>query len=246
MRPILLVPALSVGTLLTLGLVASLPRTTAEEPAAAHSQAAAKPATGTRESRPWLGARLTKPDEALAYHLRLGDDLGVLVIGVAPDSPAATMGLNRYDLVIAVDGKPVYTERALQRAVEAHRIGESLRLEVRRGEQARTISGELTARPAGMPDDGARPERRPGPGDMPGQGFRPDHDGQGFRPGHGGPGQDGREFPPGPGDRQPGGHGRPGGPGGFGPGMPMDRGMEQGPDFPPPPPMMDDRFEGER
>ncbi len=152
--------------------------------AASAAEAESEPAPPAVESRAsaWLGVGLDKPDDALVYHLELTDDLGVIVVQVAPRSPAETMGLKRYDLITAIDGKPVYTVRAVQQAVQAKQPGDDLRLEVRRGERTQQLDGKLAKRPP-MPDrpqdDGQRwPHGLIPPGLVPGHQGRPLKDGQ--------------------------------------------------------------------
>jgi len=71
---------------------------------------------------------------------------GVLVAQVVPDSPAAKGGLRRGDVITAVDGTAITQAEQLQDVVEASRIGQTLRFQVRRNDQTQT----LTIRPADM------------------------------------------------------------------------------------------------
>jgi S1-C subfamily serine protease len=71
---------------------------------------------------------------------------GVLVMQVAPNSPAASAGLRRGDIIVAIDGQPVTKAEQLQKVVENSRIGQSLQFKVQRGEQIQQLSvrpGEL-------------------------------------------------------------------------------------------------------
>ena len=95
----------------------------------------------------WLGVHLNEVDEALSYHLNLSGDLGVLVEEVVPGSPGAAMGLKTWDIIVAVDGKPVYTPRALQAEIRERKPGDAVALTLRRGAQSVDVKGALAPRP---------------------------------------------------------------------------------------------------
>jgi len=71
---------------------------------------------------------------------------GVLVIRVVPDTPAAESGLRRGDIILEVDDQPVVSADMLQSTVENSKVGQTLRLKVRRGgetQQLRVVTAEL-------------------------------------------------------------------------------------------------------
>lgn len=95
----------------------------------------------------WLGIGLDEVDEALAYHLDLTNDLGVLVSEVSPASPAAGMGLVRFDVITAIDGQPMYTPRAVRAAIAGKKPGDNVAITVRRGAKTVEVKGALAPRP---------------------------------------------------------------------------------------------------
>lgn len=95
----------------------------------------------------WLGVGLDEVDAPLAHHLALADDLGVLVTQVLPGSPAAAMGLQTWDVLVALDGRPMYTPRAVQQAIAGKQPGTAIQLGIRRGAAQLELRGELVARP---------------------------------------------------------------------------------------------------
>jgi hypothetical protein len=107
-------------------------------------------ASAAESSHGWLGAQLNEVDDALAYHLQLEHDLGVLIQSVLPESPAEAMGLKRYDVVVAAQGEAMYTPRALGNLVMGLAPGAHIDLVVRRGTQDVTLSGEVGERPPGL------------------------------------------------------------------------------------------------
>jgi S1-C subfamily serine protease len=72
----------------------------------------------------------------------LGISLGVLVHSVVPDSPADQAGVEPGDIVIALDGTPVYSPQRLQWIMSTQPAGEPVTLSVRRGDaQAGEVIG---------------------------------------------------------------------------------------------------------
>jgi Lon-like protease len=87
---------------------------------------------------------------------RLGYDVktknvGVLVDALVAGSPSIGK-LRPNDVIVAVDGKPVQTRSDLLRLIGAHKPGEQVRLEVRRG----TKRDAIALRTAADPDNTAR------------------------------------------------------------------------------------------
>ena len=74
------------------------------------------------EARPektdyWIGVRCAELPALLRAQLDLPEGQGVLIDEVVADSPAQRAGLKAYDVVFAVDGKPVADPQALAGAV---------------------------------------------------------------------------------------------------------------------------------
>jgi C-terminal processing protease CtpA/Prc len=85
------------------------------------------------------GAEFAEVNEGLASYF--GTDDGVLVLKVAPETPAARAGLQAGDVVVRVDGQEVGAIAELRRAVARAqgRTGRSVRLEVLRKSQRREL-----------------------------------------------------------------------------------------------------------
>ena len=105
--------------------------------------------------RAWTGARLQSVTPEIARSLGLATPQGALVADVWPGGPAAQAGLRQGDVVTAVDGRPVVDASGLSYAVSTHRMGDQIRLGVRRdrGEQ------QLSLRAEPPPASPARDER---------------------------------------------------------------------------------------
>jgi S1-C subfamily serine protease len=73
---------------------------------------------------------------------------GVTIITVTPNSPAAQIGLQRGDMILAIDGQNVDPEHPLPDLVAAHQPGDSVILTVKSpGQAARQVSVTLNEHP---------------------------------------------------------------------------------------------------
>jgi serine protease Do len=95
---------------------------------------------------------------------------GALVAGVTAGGPAQRGGLQPGDIVLSIDGEPVADSTELTRRVGAARVGQSLRLEVLRGNGRVTATIRTSRRPpeselnADLPDQGAGRDAPASPG----------------------------------------------------------------------------------
>jgi S1-C subfamily serine protease len=105
-------------------------------------------------SHPYIGVRLQALTPQLAREIngatnecRLPEVNGVVVVDVMAASPADRGGLKSCDLIERVGDNPVANPSEVQLAVDRVRVGDALSLQVRRRDQALT----LTLRPAELP-----------------------------------------------------------------------------------------------
>lgn len=75
-------------------------------------------------ARPYLGVYMQSLTKELAASLKLGSTDGALVAQVVPGSPAEQAGIQRGDVIIEFDGKPVKTPDDLGNLVKASKIGD--------------------------------------------------------------------------------------------------------------------------
>lgn len=96
-------------------------------------------ASGTGAARPRLGVAIAPPRAARRMRAAVGlpERDGLLVRGVEKDGPAARAGLERGDLLVAVDGQPLTSLDALFDALEQEG---PLTLTVLRGTDERTVT----------------------------------------------------------------------------------------------------------
>ena len=104
-------------------------------------------ARGEAIVHPYIGVQIANltPDMAQRNNADINSGIylpeveGVLVIRVLEGTPAAEAGLRRGDVILDVDGDPIRSADALQLKVENTRIGDTLQLNVQRGERPLTL-----------------------------------------------------------------------------------------------------------
>ena len=100
-----------------------------------------------RVTRGWLGVSVQPLSPELAQSLGLTDTRGAVVARVHPDSPAATAGLVQNDVVVAFDGTPVEDYHHLQRLSADTEVGRSVKLEIVRRRERKTIVLKIAESP---------------------------------------------------------------------------------------------------
>ncbi|TVR84120.1 MAG: DegQ family serine endoprotease [Rhodospirillales bacterium] len=109
--------------------------------------------------RGWLGVRIQTVTEELAESFGLDRARGALVADVMSDGPAAEAGLEKGDVILRFDGKPVGEMRQLPRIVADTEVGRTVNVVVWR--DGREVSVEVTV--AELEEDELRVSRRPVP-----------------------------------------------------------------------------------
>jgi len=98
-------------------------------------------------SRGYIGATVQNLTPDIAESLGV-DKAGALVADVVPGGPSDQAGLRSGDLVYKIDGRPVTSAADLTRQVGQVRAGDTIRLDVRRDGQTRTIALKAGLRPS--------------------------------------------------------------------------------------------------
>jgi serine protease Do len=125
-----------------------------------------------RVVRGYLGVSLHEVDADLQRSLQLGGAQGALVEDVTPGSPAERAGLQRYDVIAAVNGGRVLTTEQLIRDIAARNPGTRVSLEVVRNSRAQPVVVQLTERPRREDDAGDQPDQaQPATGAQPDRGI---------------------------------------------------------------------------
>lgn len=105
-------------------------------------------AKGEKIAHPYLGVQIAAITPELAKQNNsdpnapfiLPEVTGVLVVRVIPNTPAANAGIRRGDVITDVDGQAITGADQLQSLVDNTRLGQSLRVSLRRGDQVQKVS----------------------------------------------------------------------------------------------------------
>ncbi len=105
-------------------------------------------AKGERITHPYLGVQMTTLTPELAKQnntdpnsaFLVPEVKGVVVVRVLPNTPAEKAGLRRGDVVTDIDGQAIATAEQLQQLVEISQIGQTLKLQVQRGNLSKQLS----------------------------------------------------------------------------------------------------------
>jgi len=82
--------------------------------------------------RGWLGVSVQELDAQLLRHFKLDRQRGVLVVGVAENSPAGQAGLKRGDIIIAIDDHEVKGKSDFRGRMASYTVSSSIRFSILR------------------------------------------------------------------------------------------------------------------
>ncbi|MFN4280013.1 HhoA/HhoB/HtrA family serine endopeptidase [Thermosynechococcus sp.] len=113
-----------------------------------------------RVDHPFLGIRMATLSPEMQQRLnanpsspiRLQDSVGVVIVQVLPNSPAARAGLQAGDVIRRINGQNITKADQVQQMVESTGIGRTMQLEVSRNGQALTVA----VQPAPLPAQASR------------------------------------------------------------------------------------------
>lgn len=137
---------------------ADSPGTSGTRKAEAHDAADIREGAGREaepEARAWLGVAVEETSEALSEQLGLSPGVGLVVLHVSPDSPAAKAGLKRNDVLAALAGHPLSHPAQLRRLVQARAPGDAVELVFYRGGKRQTVEVTLGKAPLSIDWPGA-------------------------------------------------------------------------------------------
>jgi serine protease Do len=100
-----------------------------------------------RVSRGYIGVTPRDVDADLQRSLGLGSPSGALVQDTTPGSPASRAGIRTYDVIVAVDGKPVAGNDELIQIIAARKPGTTATLQVIRDGRSMNVPVKLAERP---------------------------------------------------------------------------------------------------
>ena len=98
---------------------------------------------------PWLGVRVVSVNPVIAAEEGLSVNQGVLVVVTLAGAPAEGAGIQADDVIVAVDGKPVDELQDLRQVLRGeYKVGDTVSVEVMRGEESRSFDVTLGEQPA--------------------------------------------------------------------------------------------------
>ena len=109
-------------------------------------------------TRGWIGIAMEPLTTELAQSLGLREPRGAVVARVYPGGPAAAAGLEKNDVVMTFEGVPVEDYRQLQRLSADAEVGKTVKLEIMRNRERKTIELRVAEAPDRMTQD--RPTSR--------------------------------------------------------------------------------------
>ncbi|MGG3799188.1 S1C family serine protease [Metabacillus fastidiosus] len=105
--------------------------------------------------RPFLGVGLRDVSEFPQYQLQENIGLpekvteGVIIASVSPNSPAQVAGLQKLDVITAINGEEVKTTNDLRRLLyTSTNIGDEIKVKFYRGKEQKTVTVKLTSKDA--------------------------------------------------------------------------------------------------
>ena len=107
-----------------------------------------------RVRRPYIGVQLQPLTPDMASQFKA--DKGVLVNNVLDGSPAAKAGLKVGDVIVAIDGRPVVRSDEVVHAVQAHNVGQQVKVSVLRDGAKRDLAMATAEAPDDKPGKEAR------------------------------------------------------------------------------------------
>lgn len=109
-----------------------------------------------RVERPYIGITYQDVDPQIAGALNLDATQGVVIMQVESGSPAAKVGLQESDVILALDGQKIDQDHSLASALFTHKVGDTITLTVLRDGKQQQVKLTLALRPVSqLQTDGA-------------------------------------------------------------------------------------------
>ncbi|MGB0732738.1 MAG: S1C family serine protease [Pontibacterium sp.] len=106
--------------------------------------------THGRVIRGWLGLEVQELTPALAESFGLNDTRGLIVAGIYKQSPADIAGVEPGDVIVALDGLPIFDRRTSMDQVAKLKPGDVLNIEVLRNGNTKTFAISVIERPRSL------------------------------------------------------------------------------------------------
>ena len=80
-----------------------------------------------------------------AGHYKLPVSAGAYIVDTMPDGPAARAGIQKGDIITAVDGHEITSADDMTLAVRSHEVGQTIKVTVQRGKEKKEFDVTLTS-----------------------------------------------------------------------------------------------------
>jgi serine protease Do len=90
-------------------------------------------------SRPWIGVGLYTVDQTAIRQLKLSVNKGALIIQLGTDSPATRAGLQKYDVIVSLNGQEVNDVAKFTYVMNSCKIGQPCEIKYWRGNSQGTV-----------------------------------------------------------------------------------------------------------
>jgi len=126
------------------------------------------PSVAVASAKSMIGVGFGEVDEALAHHLEIDPSEATMVTSILDQMPAHKAGLEKFDVIVAIDGKPGAPIDALRQAIANAAPGTKMKLSVRRGSETKDVEVETAAfdaakiATAGLAGDAGLEDAEPG------------------------------------------------------------------------------------
>lgn len=126
------------------------------------------PPPAQRPAPAYLGIQTTPVPPLTARHLGLEEGMGLAIVLVLPDSPAAAAGVLDHDILLRLDDQILFNTDQLRSLVRTRSPGDSLRLELLREGRPLSLEATLSAAPRHPPPPRKRAPAAPPVPEVPG------------------------------------------------------------------------------
>lgn len=100
-----------------------------------------------RVIRPWLGILGGDVNPVVVQQFKLSVDKGVLISDIPAGGPAAKAGMQKGDVIVSFDGKPLKDFGELRANIDKHKIGDKIEVGIIRGKEEKKLTITLEQMP---------------------------------------------------------------------------------------------------
>lgn len=100
---------------------------------------------GEKVTHAYIGLMMQTINTQNAGHYKLPVSAGAYIVDTMPDGPAARAGIQKGDIITAVDGHEITSADDMTLAVRSHEVGQTIKVTVQRGKEKKEFDITLTS-----------------------------------------------------------------------------------------------------